>query len=668
MRRRRSQRPSGPIPVSPYRPSRPLPRWRRRFGCLCLLSAIGLAIAAAYLVVSAPPITVASPVLPTDEASDQTPTLLPETIIAKAEPTVMSQDVERPPAMQPTISPAQILALLATPPDPAAVDVGLGADPFTLITIRARSKMTSYIAQRGDTIAGIANRYGLKKESIAWCNDYRLALVLRPGDVVNIPPVDGACHTVIRTQSKDIRAIAEQYKVDDPYAIIDSPANELPDIAPETLLPSGTRLFIPGGEGEIITWNAPVQQDGAGNVVAFDPGSPYSCGARSGGGTRWVNPLAQRHLRPRLLRRAQRHRHFSADRHANLRRQRRSHPLRRLEQLGLWHHRRHRPRTLVNALRPHEQPRGRLRPGRRGGTGHRLRRQHRQLLRSPFAFRDSFSQSAARSSLDIGDWLVAAPKRLCRVRHWSGPPPICNRFRMSSHHARWLVARQPIGDSLASLGRPIKSALWQHCSAGGELVRSGVFAGDPMGRVGRVDTDRRHCPPVASTDDRGVGKVNWMTTFQTAQEAWTALNSGDDAEARAAAIVYLGERRYAPAVPRLTELVRQSDPGTRYLAAKALGQIGDEAEAAVPTLLEALRDNDMFLARGHHRRPHQDRSAGGARLDQGALRPQQRRETRRLQSAGQNRQRASRPGAEIFSARWQPRRAPVRARGIGAHR
>ncbi len=89
-----------------------------------------------------------------------------------------------------------------------------------------------------------------------------------------------------------------------------------------------------------------------------------------------------------------------------------------------------------------------------------------------------------------------------------------------------------------------------------------------------------------------------MASFQTAQEAWTALHNSDDAEARAAAVIYLGERRYAPAVPRLTELVRQSDPGTRYLAAKALGQIGDEAEAAVPTLLEALRENDMFLRAG----------------------------------------------------------------------
>ncbi len=289
MRRSRQYRRSGPTLVSPYSSASALPRWRRLVGWLFLLSAIGFVSGAAYLVVTAPPVSVASPVVVTDEASDITPTLLPETVIA-AEPNATPIDAETADE-QPTISAAQILDLLATPPDLAADDEGLRYDPFTLITNRARSKMTSYVAQRGDTIDGIANRYGLKKESIAWCNDYRMALVLRPADVVHIPPTDGACHRVIRTQSKDIRAIAEQYGVDDPYVIIDSPANDLPDIAPETLLPSGTRLFIPGGEGEIITWNAPVQQDDAGNVVAFDPSSPFSCGARSGGGTRWVNPL-----------------------------------------------------------------------------------------------------------------------------------------------------------------------------------------------------------------------------------------------------------------------------------------------------------------------------------------------------------------------------------------
>jgi len=85
-----------------------------------------------------------------------------------------------------------------------------------------------------------------------------------------------------------------------------------------------------------------------------------------------------------------------------------------------------------------------------------------------------------------------------------------------------------------------------------------------------------------------------MTSIQTVGDAWRMLQS-DDAEARAAAIVFLGDNRYAPAVPQLTDLVRQADPGTRYLAAKALGQIGDEAEAALPALLVAMRADDMFL-------------------------------------------------------------------------
>ena len=89
-----------------------------------------------------------------------------------------------------------------------------------------------------------------------------------------------------------------------------------------------------------------------------------------------------------------------------------------------------------------------------------------------------------------------------------------------------------------------------------------------------------------------------MTPFPSTDEAWQALLQDTDAVQRAAAIRYLGEARYAPAVPHLTELIRSADPGTRYLAAKALGQLGDEAEAALPALLEALRGDDIFLRAG----------------------------------------------------------------------
>ncbi|MCY4146892.1 MAG: HEAT repeat domain-containing protein [Chloroflexi bacterium] len=89
-----------------------------------------------------------------------------------------------------------------------------------------------------------------------------------------------------------------------------------------------------------------------------------------------------------------------------------------------------------------------------------------------------------------------------------------------------------------------------------------------------------------------------MSGFRAVDDAWLALQNAAESQRRAEAVVYLGEQRYAPAVPYLISLLQEADPGTRYLCARALGQIGDEAEAAVPALLEALRGDDMFLRAG----------------------------------------------------------------------
>ncbi|MGJ3239270.1 MAG: HEAT repeat domain-containing protein [Anaerolineae bacterium] len=85
-----------------------------------------------------------------------------------------------------------------------------------------------------------------------------------------------------------------------------------------------------------------------------------------------------------------------------------------------------------------------------------------------------------------------------------------------------------------------------------------------------------------------------MLNFTNHNQAFETLKAGKPDE-RAEAIKYIGENRYAPAVPYLAQLVEESDPGTRFLAAQALSRIGDEAEAAVPSLLKALRANDMYL-------------------------------------------------------------------------
>ena len=282
---------SQPTRLAPHGAGAATPRWRRLTGWLCLLGAICLTFAAVLLVVTAPPISQASEAVATDAQAQPTATLLPATRIVEA-PDVEAQTGAGRFSGQATLSPAEIQQLLATPPP--ALEEAPGRpryDPFTIIPNRVRSKMTTYLAVRGDSVNAIAARYGLQPESIAWCNNHELAQIVRPGDLVNIPPEDGACHTVLRAQGKDIREIAAQYGVDDPYIVIEAPANNLPGVSPDTLLPSNTQLFIPGGEGPFITWNAPVQQDSYGNVIAFDPGSRFSCGARSGGGAWWTNPL-----------------------------------------------------------------------------------------------------------------------------------------------------------------------------------------------------------------------------------------------------------------------------------------------------------------------------------------------------------------------------------------
>ncbi|MEL7433450.1 MAG: LysM peptidoglycan-binding domain-containing M23 family metallopeptidase [Chloroflexota bacterium] len=202
-------------------------------------------------------------------------------------------------SLPPVIAPEQITIGQQTVDFGSSVLQQALYDPFTVIdTDRPRSGFIDYIVVQGDSINEIATRYGLQPESLAWCNDRRIVLVLRPGDVLRIPPVDGACHQVFGTREETITSIAEQYNVDDPFVIIDSDYNRgqlPPNITPNDVLLGNTQLFIPGGEGAVISWNAAAQQtDSSGNVtgVSFANGQSGSCGSVTpAGGAAWGNPL-----------------------------------------------------------------------------------------------------------------------------------------------------------------------------------------------------------------------------------------------------------------------------------------------------------------------------------------------------------------------------------------
>lgn len=289
------------LTVRPIDPSQShldeLPRWRRLMGWLSLAGASLFTLATIGLLLLPTP---SAPALPTLEASLQpafTLTDNPPTATTTAASTPLPEGMGDD---WPIIPSDLAAALLLTPVQPLG-DIspdrltGLRYDPFTRASSSGRTTIVEYRAVQGDTIDAIAQRFGIQRETIAWCNDRRVVQVLRPNDVLIIPPVDGACELAIG--STTIAQIAARLKVTDPYVVIDSPYNEaLADYEPDQILPSGTFVFVPGGQGELITWRPPVEQqvDANGNVVtlSFAPGQAGSCGAVApGGGSFWTNPL-----------------------------------------------------------------------------------------------------------------------------------------------------------------------------------------------------------------------------------------------------------------------------------------------------------------------------------------------------------------------------------------
>ncbi|MCA0456371.1 MAG: M23 family metallopeptidase [Chloroflexi bacterium] len=275
--------------------------WRRTVGLLSLIGAAILTLATTVLLLVPAPTPIAlqpTALPPTVEGLVVEPTLLPTATLVLATPVPVIV-----PEGQPTISPDMVQALLQAAPQNLMVSDSLvvqrdNYNPFTFIRQdRPRSETIQYVATDGDTIYTIAERFKLTPETIGWSNNRRYTLVLRPGDVVNIPPVDGVYLQVVGT--KTIAEWAAEYKVTDPYVVIDSEYNDLSGAQPTDVPPSGSYIFIPGGQGEDITWNPGVTVDSSGDtarqgfVTGFAPGDPGSCGnvQNPGGGAAWINPL-----------------------------------------------------------------------------------------------------------------------------------------------------------------------------------------------------------------------------------------------------------------------------------------------------------------------------------------------------------------------------------------
>lgn len=284
-----------------------VPFWQRSVGCVSLLGAFVLTAATVYILIAPtetaplpdkPPAQDAAAVIPTLTVPPQQPSSTPPQVVETAGE--QAQTV----VILPTLDPNAVVSLLDEPPvriAAAEIDYEMVRDtynPFTIIPERPRSSVETYTIAQGDTIFGIAERFGLQPESIVWANDSRIVEGLRPGREIYILPVDGVYHEVL--QDQPISDIAAAYKVD-PFAIIESEYNQLFGATPETALPSGTRVVVPGGQREQITWTPTVERvggdgtsgGGSGAQISFAPGDPGSCGLVDNvGGAFWAPPVA----------------------------------------------------------------------------------------------------------------------------------------------------------------------------------------------------------------------------------------------------------------------------------------------------------------------------------------------------------------------------------------
>jgi hypothetical protein len=91
---------------------------------------------------------------------------------------------------------------LSLPPFDWPATAYLGGIPrlamvHTTIPSRPRTEVITYEVQPGDTVFGIAEKFGLQPQTILWGNYYTLAdnpHALSPGQILNIMPSDGTYH------------------------------------------------------------------------------------------------------------------------------------------------------------------------------------------------------------------------------------------------------------------------------------------------------------------------------------------------------------------------------------------------------------------------------------------------------------------------------------------
>lgn len=132
-----------------------------------------------------------------------------------------------------------------TPPPSAVLSSATEAQSEiqTNISDKPRSEILEYKIEEGDTISGIAQKFGISIDTIRWVNDLESITSIKPGQVIKVPPVSGVVHKVKKGDT--VYSVSKYYNTD-AQGIVDYPFNTF--INDETFaLAVGQIIIVPDG-------------------------------------------------------------------------------------------------------------------------------------------------------------------------------------------------------------------------------------------------------------------------------------------------------------------------------------------------------------------------------------------------------------------------------------
>jgi murein DD-endopeptidase MepM/ murein hydrolase activator NlpD len=190
----------------------------------------------------------------------------------------------------------------SAPMDLSSVGVPREADIHTNIPSRPRQDITNYVVQQGDTVSGIADKFGLQPKTI-FASNYSILQddpeSLKAGENLTILPVDGVYWEWLG--GIPFGQWAAYFKVK-PEAIINFPANKL---NPTTVgdpqnanIKANTWLIVPGGQYQFHTPGQIgfVSRTNPATAQVAGPGSCPPSNSSAGGTGSFVYPTSRHYL------------------------------------------------------------------------------------------------------------------------------------------------------------------------------------------------------------------------------------------------------------------------------------------------------------------------------------------------------------------------------------